>query len=340
MELSKAVPREEQPISVNHLPIPSNLTPNMDLAPSKDYPQDARSIHTDDPSTSDNFPTTMISSKDAQLSPSNDLSAPNDNPSNMTPTGTQLAQINQPPPSTLNKFPPEIREKIFKLCLHWNGKTPSLIAAMRCNKELYGEVMDIFYNKMENAFVLSRRNGWEFGEMSVELAGRVKRLEIHWGYNLYRVTTPYLRTSWAWAIEQRSKLANVQQLSLCCCACEDTSFFAKTALFLKHLHLRNLNTFSLDLLAPCLITTMHSCGVRVEQMVKRIQTVLAENIGSEFQLTRASVSTRTRELDLKDIMADFRWKWEAGGVGKTLRTVDWKIGDWKQYFSPADLLTN
>ncbi|KAN0115257.1 hypothetical protein V8E51_004801 [Hyaloscypha variabilis] len=63
-----------------------------------------------------------------------------------------------PAQPTLSKFPAEIREIIFKLCLAetWTGKTPSLIIALRCQKELYSQALEVF--QKTNRFFLRDAN--------------------------------------------------------------------------------------------------------------------------------------------------------------------------------------
>lgn len=63
------------------------------------------------------------------------------------------------------RFPPEIREQIFRpLCVQWNGRTPHLIKALRPDRELYQEALYIFYRN--NRFRLHKWNGWTFGDMT------------------------------------------------------------------------------------------------------------------------------------------------------------------------------
>jgi hypothetical protein len=75
------------------------------------------------------------------------------------------------------KFPPEIREMIFALCLQWDGKTPELLAALRQNKELYPEALALFH-KQKPTYVFSAKNNWTFGEMSDKAIASVKRVKI------------------------------------------------------------------------------------------------------------------------------------------------------------------
>jgi hypothetical protein len=61
---------------------------------------------------------------------------------------------------TLRKFPPEIRDMIYKLTLagEWNAKTPTFIIALRGDSELYHEALKVFYET--NTFAFTERNQW------------------------------------------------------------------------------------------------------------------------------------------------------------------------------------
>jgi hypothetical protein len=76
---------------------------------------------------------------------------------------TMILSAEKPKPSNLlRKFPPEIREEIFKLTVgDWDDKTPALIKAIRGDREMYLEVMKIFYRI--NTFCSRRRNSWGKG---------------------------------------------------------------------------------------------------------------------------------------------------------------------------------
>jgi hypothetical protein len=80
-------------------------------------------------------------------------------------------------PLTFSFFPLELREKIFIRCLEWNGKTPALVVAARGDKQLYEEIIEIFY-RTENMFVLHRGNHWWFGNMSQRALLSVRKLMI------------------------------------------------------------------------------------------------------------------------------------------------------------------
>jgi uncharacterized protein YjbI with pentapeptide repeats len=54
------------------------------------------------------------------------------------------------------KFPPEVREMIFRRCLYFGGKTPSLLIALRGDPELYREALVLFYKL--NIFRLNGSN--------------------------------------------------------------------------------------------------------------------------------------------------------------------------------------
>jgi hypothetical protein len=49
-------------------------------------------------------------------------------------------------PLALRKFPVEVRKLIFQRCLHTcTNRSPSIIVALRCNKELYPEAIKLYY---------------------------------------------------------------------------------------------------------------------------------------------------------------------------------------------------
>jgi hypothetical protein len=77
----------------------------------------------------------------------------------------------------LHKLPPELREEIFKpLLVNWNGKTPSLIKALRPDKTLYSEALEIFYK--HSRFIFHRENDWSFGDMTKEAVPSIGRVKI------------------------------------------------------------------------------------------------------------------------------------------------------------------
>jgi hypothetical protein len=81
------------------------------------------------------------------------------------------------PKSTLHNLPPEVRELIFRpLCVCWNGKIPPLIKALRSDKRLYGEALDIFFKN--NTFVFHAGNGWSFGDMTSEAVLSIQKVKI------------------------------------------------------------------------------------------------------------------------------------------------------------------
>jgi hypothetical protein len=63
------------------------------------------------------------------------------------------------PSITLRRFPAEIRQAIFKLTVgDWEGKTPALIKALRGDREMYLEAMEVFYKI--NTYFSSSGNNW------------------------------------------------------------------------------------------------------------------------------------------------------------------------------------
>ena len=78
---------------------------------------------------------------------------------------------------TLYKLPPELWGGIFTpLYLDWNGKTPNLIKALRPEKKIYVEALEIFYK--HNVFKLHSGNGWSFGDMTKGAVLSVARVRI------------------------------------------------------------------------------------------------------------------------------------------------------------------
>ena len=82
---------------------------------------------------------------------------------------------------TFRKLPPEIREKCFLPVLEWHGKSPALLVALRGDKELYEEALEIFYKK-PNVYHLSEVNGWDFVGMSERALASIKDVKISLKY--------------------------------------------------------------------------------------------------------------------------------------------------------------
>jgi len=77
----------------------------------------------------------------------------------------------------LHKLPPELRAEIFKpMLINWNGKTPALIKALRFDKKLYNEALDIVYK--QNTFTFHRKNDWSFGDMTKEAVLSIERVKV------------------------------------------------------------------------------------------------------------------------------------------------------------------
>ncbi|KAE9378875.1 hypothetical protein N431DRAFT_450804 [Stipitochalara longipes BDJ] len=82
----------------------------------------------------------------------------------------------------------EIREIILKLSLSetWNGKTPGLIVALRCHKELYSHTSEIF--QKTNWFYLSNQSRLQlFKSMPQTVLANIRRINITiWPLTPYR----------------------------------------------------------------------------------------------------------------------------------------------------------
>jgi hypothetical protein len=84
---------------------------------------------------------------------------------------------------SLHKLPPELREEIFKQQLvHWDGKTPCLIKALRPDKKLYTQALGIFFR--HNAFTFHKENNWSFGDMTQAAVLSIERVKISIEYVL------------------------------------------------------------------------------------------------------------------------------------------------------------
>jgi hypothetical protein len=111
----------------------------------------------------------------------------------------------QPTSLTLRKFPPEIRDMIYKLTLvgSWKGKMPAFIITLRGDQELYHEALQVLYET--NRFTLTRRNRrmsnvrllpgmtgkcpehWDLGETSFKSYKTIRRVSL----NLPSINTAY-----------------------------------------------------------------------------------------------------------------------------------------------------
>lgn len=76
-------------------------------------------------------------------------------------------------PPSLSKLPIEIRKLIFKPCLEWSGKTPEPLAALRGDKQLYGEALAIF-NEI-NTFHIDGDTHLDIGDSFQALSESVRR---------------------------------------------------------------------------------------------------------------------------------------------------------------------
>ncbi len=80
-------------------------------------------------------------------------------------------------PLAFRKFPPEIRAMIFNGCIHFGGfKTPAIIIALRGDKEMYEEDIQIFYKL--NLFRVKLQNLPDFEAMSIKAIQGIRRLAI------------------------------------------------------------------------------------------------------------------------------------------------------------------
>ncbi len=84
--------------------------------------------------------------------------------------------------TTLRTFPPEIREMIFNYSnvLNWTGKTPALLVALRGDREIYNEALEICHKN--NTFKLHRGNEWKTGDMAIAALRSIRTLEIDFWY--------------------------------------------------------------------------------------------------------------------------------------------------------------
>jgi hypothetical protein len=78
-------------------------------------------------------------------------------------------------PLALRKFPPEIREMIFQRCIDTrDNKSPSIIIALRGDKELYREAIKVFYKL--NFFKLTWGTAPSCKFLSANTIGSIKKL--------------------------------------------------------------------------------------------------------------------------------------------------------------------
>jgi hypothetical protein len=115
-------------------------------------------------------------------------------------------------PLTLRKLPLEIRDMIYELIVgtdSWNGKTPSLILALRGDQELYKEALRDFYDN--NTFAFTKRHrwlcmvgsmtgkgefkmNWKFGEISRTALKIIKHVSITFPFFLKAYVSSYTST--------------------------------------------------------------------------------------------------------------------------------------------------
>jgi hypothetical protein len=75
------------------------------------------------------------------------------------------------------RVPPEVRDQIFRpICIEWAGKMPNLIKALRPDKKLYHEALDIFLKN--NTYILHYGNRWTFGDMTKSAVQRFTKIKI------------------------------------------------------------------------------------------------------------------------------------------------------------------
>jgi uncharacterized protein YjbI with pentapeptide repeats len=80
-------------------------------------------------------------------------------------------------PLPLRKFPYEIRNMIFQLCLDSeDGKTPDLLAALRTDKILYPQAISLFHKS--NFFVLNNSTMSSCGRLTRKAISHISKLSI------------------------------------------------------------------------------------------------------------------------------------------------------------------
>lgn len=64
----------------------------------------------------------------------------------------------------------------FSNVLSWTGETPALIVALRGDRRLYREILELFYRN--NTFTLQRANEWKTGDMSIAALKAIRALKV------------------------------------------------------------------------------------------------------------------------------------------------------------------
>lgn len=76
----------------------------------------------------------------------------------------------------LRDYPPEIRELIFTAAIESSGETPALIVALRGDKELYYEALQILYR--DCTFVVTAKNKDAFMRLSKSAVATIQRFGL------------------------------------------------------------------------------------------------------------------------------------------------------------------
>lgn len=79
----------------------------------------------------------------------------------------------------LYMIPWELRQMIFKLCLEYNGESPSLLEALRPESSLHDEAVKI-YNKINTKIILNKSNDWSTDAIAEETlkCGKILVVEL------------------------------------------------------------------------------------------------------------------------------------------------------------------
>lgn len=77
---------------------------------------------------------------------------------------------------SLRSLPLEVRLKIYHLALEWNGKTPGLLAALRPDRMLYLEALEVFVK--QNTFTLSTKNLLTMCRMKLSAFQSIRKLSL------------------------------------------------------------------------------------------------------------------------------------------------------------------
>lgn len=79
----------------------------------------------------------------------------------------------------IKSLPGELRELIFSFVLSapWDGKTPALIAALRPEREMYGECIFVFRRHL-HTYVLHCKNDWSWLDMPKEVIATIIKVRI------------------------------------------------------------------------------------------------------------------------------------------------------------------